>query len=74
MPDRVRLDKWLWAARLYKTRSLAAQAIDLGRDYPGVVWHIRKLSRRPRWLRAINQASSKFQNEVFYERVFSDAR
>ncbi len=31
MPDRVRLDKWLWAARLYKTRSLAAQAIDLGR-------------------------------------------
>jgi len=31
MSDRVRLDKWLWAARLYKTRSLAAQAIDLGR-------------------------------------------
>ena len=31
MPDRVRLDKWLWAARLYKTRSLAAQAIELGR-------------------------------------------
>jgi ribosome-associated heat shock protein Hsp15 len=29
--DRVRLDKWLWAARFYKTRSLAAQAIDLGR-------------------------------------------
>ncbi len=31
MSDRVRLDKWLWAARLFKTRSLAAQAIDLGR-------------------------------------------
>jgi ribosome-associated heat shock protein Hsp15 len=30
-PDRVRLDKWLWAARFYKTRSLAAQAIDGGR-------------------------------------------
>lgn len=28
---RVRLDKWLWAARLFKTRSLASQAIDLGR-------------------------------------------
>jgi ribosome-associated heat shock protein Hsp15 len=28
--DRVRLDKWLWAARLYKTRSLAVQAIDAG--------------------------------------------
>lgn len=29
-PPRVRLDKWLWAARFYKTRSLAAQAIDAG--------------------------------------------
>jgi ribosome-associated heat shock protein Hsp15 len=28
---RVRLDKWLWAARFFKTRSLAAQAVDGGR-------------------------------------------
>jgi ribosome-associated heat shock protein Hsp15 len=28
--DRVRLDKWLWAARFYKTRGLAAEAIDNG--------------------------------------------
>jgi ribosome-associated heat shock protein Hsp15 len=27
----VRLDKWLWAARFYKTRSLAARACELGR-------------------------------------------
>lgn len=27
----VRLDIWLWAARFYKTRSLASQAIELGR-------------------------------------------
>ncbi len=30
-PPRVRLDKWLWAARFYKTRSLAAEDIDKGR-------------------------------------------
>ena len=30
-PDRVRLDKWLWAARFFKTRALASEAIDGGR-------------------------------------------
>lgn len=28
--DAVRLDKWLWAARFYRTRSAAAAAIDAG--------------------------------------------
>jgi ribosome-associated heat shock protein Hsp15 len=31
MTDRVRIDKWLWAARFFKTRSLAAKAVEGGR-------------------------------------------
>ncbi|MFM8548739.1 MAG: RNA-binding S4 domain-containing protein [Betaproteobacteria bacterium] len=30
-PDALRLDKWLWAARFFKTRGLAQEAIDTGR-------------------------------------------
>src|SRR3954463_6806838 len=29
--ERLRIDKWLWAARFYKTRSLAVDEIDKGR-------------------------------------------
>lgn len=29
--DKLRLDKWLWAARFYKTRSLASEEISKGR-------------------------------------------
>ena len=29
--DRLRMDKWLWAARFFKTRALAARACELGR-------------------------------------------
>lgn len=29
--DKVRLDKWLWAARFFKTRALASDAIDGGK-------------------------------------------
>jgi ribosome-associated heat shock protein Hsp15 len=29
--ERLRIDKWLWAARFYRTRSLASEEIDKGR-------------------------------------------
>ncbi|WP_043766174.1 RNA-binding S4 domain-containing protein [Algiphilus aromaticivorans] len=36
----VRLDKWLWAARLFKTRSLARNAVEAG--------HVRYDGERPK--------------------------
>ncbi len=45
-PDKIRLDKWLWAARFYKTRSLAADEIDKGRVK--VNGQVAKASREPR--------------------------
>lgn len=37
MTDRVRLDQWLWAARFYRTRAMAKNAIDGGKVHMGGV-------------------------------------
>jgi len=44
--DRVRLDKWLWAARFFKTRSLSAEEIAKGRV--SVNGQVAKASREVR--------------------------
>ncbi|MDE1176330.1 MAG: RNA-binding S4 domain-containing protein [Edaphobacter sp.] len=46
--DSVRADKWLWAARFFKTRALASKACDLGRiDWRKgeIAWQPVKASR-----------------------------
>jgi ribosome-associated heat shock protein Hsp15 len=60
----VRIDKWLWAARFFKTRSLAARACGLGRIQSN--GQIVKASREIRigdMLRIINDGGD-FQVEV----------
>src|ERR1700733_13175226 len=33
----VRMDKWLWAARFFKTRALAAKSCDMGRIHSNTI-------------------------------------
>jgi ribosome-associated heat shock protein Hsp15 len=67
----VRMDKWLWAARFFKTRALAARACELGRiECQG---QPAKASRevRPGDLLQVKNDTGNFQLEVL---LLSDRR
>jgi ribosome-associated heat shock protein Hsp15 len=60
----VRIDKWLWAARFFKTRSLAARACELGRITSN--GHPAKAAREVRLgdLLRVKNDSGEFEIEV----------
>ncbi|SRR6266436_5182225 len=63
MPS-VRIDKWLWAARFFKTRALAARACELGRiQYNGQLAKPAREVRIGDRLRITNEGG-EFQIEV----------
>jgi ribosome-associated heat shock protein Hsp15 len=60
----VRMDKWLWAARFFKTRALAARACELGRvQSNGLAAKAAREIRVGDMLRVTNE-SGDFQVEV----------
>ena len=69
--DKVRLDKWLWAARFFKTRALATEAINGG--------HVQLNGHRPKPSRAVQvgdellivRGQERFQIEIL---ALSDTR
>lgn len=67
----VRIDKWLWAARFFKTRALAAKACDMGRVLSGEI--TAKPAREVRLgdLLTVRNEAGEFVIEVL---VLSEAR
>jgi ribosome-associated heat shock protein Hsp15 len=67
----VRMDKWLWAARFFKTRSQSSQACDLGRIHSNGI--TAKASREVRVgdMLRVKTAGGEFEIEVL---VLSEMR
>lgn len=60
----VRIDKWLWAARFFKTRALASKACDLGRIHANGVQAKPAREVRAGDLLQIRNEGGEFQVEV----------
>jgi len=67
MSDALRIDKWLWVARFYKTRSLAAQDIGKGRVW--VNGQTAKASREVRPGDRIAIRQSTLEREVVVQAI-----
>jgi ribosome-associated heat shock protein Hsp15 len=67
----VRIDKWLWAARFFKTRALAARACGLGRIQCNAQPTKPARELKPGDMLGITNDSGDFQVEVL---LLSDAR
>jgi ribosome-associated heat shock protein Hsp15 len=60
----VRMDKWLWAARFFKTRALAAKSCELGRIHSNQIQAKPARDVRPGDLLHIKTEAGEFEVEV----------
>jgi len=60
----VRVDKWLWAARFFKTRALASKACDLGRIHSNSVQAKPAREVRVGDMLTVRNEGGEFQIEV----------
>jgi ribosome-associated heat shock protein Hsp15 len=67
----VRIDKWLWAARLFKTRALASKACDLGRIHSNGIQAKPARDVRAGDMLTVRNEGGEFQIEVL---VLSEMR
>jgi len=62
--DSVRIDKWLWAARFFKTRALAQKACDLGRIQSNGIQAKPAREVRPGDMLLVKNEGGEFEVEV----------
>ena len=72
MSELVRIDKWLWAARFYKTRNMATNAVDGGKV------HVNQQRVKPSYRVKIDDviviSRSTFKQEVIVDALASQRR